>query len=77
MGEQPKESAISTVQRHVIEAERHVADLKRIVDEMVRDKHPKQAELARRLLHTLEESLALARDHLDRVEKSAKFQRTS
>ena len=65
------EDGLSTAQRHVIEAEQHVADLKRILDEMIRDKHPVQAELARRVLHTMEESLALARDHLDREVKKA------
>lgn len=70
MGERSDEDDLSRVQRHVIEAEQHVADLKRIVAEMARDKHHKQAEMARRVLRTLEQSLALARDHLVREEAS-------
>jgi GAF domain-containing protein len=63
------EDELSKVQRHVMEAEQHVADLKRIVEELLRDKHTAQAALARRVLHTLEESLALARDHVTREEE--------
>ncbi len=72
MDERSDQDALSTVRRHVIEAEQHVADLKRIIEEMVRDKHPKQAEMARRVLRTLEESLALARDHLAREQEKVK-----
>jgi hypothetical protein len=67
LGTRSDESA-STAQQHVLEAEQYVADLKRIVEELVRDKHPAQAELARRVLRTLEESLTLAREHLAREE---------
>jgi len=70
LDERSDEDALSKTQRHVIEAEQHVANLRRIVEEMVRDKHPEQAEMARRVLRTLEESLALARDHLAREERS-------
>ena len=69
MEKQSDEDATSTAQRHVIEAEQHVADLKRILQELLRDKHTAQAEVARRVLQTLEESLALARDHLAREEQ--------
>jgi hypothetical protein len=62
----PGAAPASTAQRHVIEAEQHVADLRRILEELLRDKHAAQAEVARRVLHTLEESLRLARDHLAR-----------
>jgi hypothetical protein len=63
------EDQVSTAQRHVIEAEQHVADLSRILKEMVRDRHAEQAGLARKLLQTLEESLRLAREHLAREKK--------
>ena len=66
MDERSDEDAASTAQRHVIEAEQHVADLKRILEELLRHRHTAQAEVARRVLHTLEVSLALARDHLAR-----------
>lgn len=66
MDKRSDEDALSRAQRHVIEAEQHVANLKRVLKELVRDKHLKQAETARRVLSTLEESLALARDHLAR-----------
>jgi hypothetical protein len=60
------DESASTAQQHVLEAEQYVADLKRILEELVRDKHPAQADLARRVLRTLEESLTLAREHLAR-----------
>ena len=63
------EDQLSTAQRHVIEAEQHIADLSRILEELVRDRHAEQAELARKVLQTLEESLRLARDHLAREKK--------
>ena len=69
MDKQSDEDALSTTQRHVIEAEQHVADLKRILQELLRDRHTAQADVARRVLQTLEESLTLARDHLAREEK--------
>jgi hypothetical protein len=56
----------STAQRHVIEAEQHIADLHRILEELQRDRHTQQAELAGRVLRTLEESLRIARAHLAR-----------
>ena len=65
------ESSLSMAQRHVIEAESHVADLRRILDELLRDRHAAHAELAGRVLHTLEESLRIARDHLAREEDKA------
>ena len=68
MGKRPDEDALSRTRRHVDEAEQHVADLKRIIEELVRDKHSAQAELARRVLGTLEQSLMLAREHLAREE---------
>jgi hypothetical protein len=77
LNERSDEADLFRVQRHVIEAERHVADLKRIVEELVRDKHPVQAEMARRVLRTLEQSLALARDHLAREEQRGSSRRKS
>jgi hypothetical protein len=64
-----EESPLSVAQRHVIEAEQRVADLKRILKELLRDRHAVQAEMAGRVLHTLEESLRLARDHLAREQE--------
>lgn len=64
------EDSVSMARRHVTEAERHVADLKRILEELVQDKHPEQAELARRVLRTMEDSLRLAQDHLAREQNA-------
>ena len=74
MEKQSDRDALSKIRRHVVEAEWHVAKLRRIVEKMVRDEHPRQAEMARRVLQTLEHSLALARDHLSRKEQSAAFE---
>jgi hypothetical protein len=75
LDKRPDEDALSMTRRHVNEAEQHVADLRRIVEELVRDKHAAQAELARRVLSTLEQSLMLAREHLAREESGFPFQR--
>lgn len=69
MDKKTEESSLSMTQRHVIEAEQHVADLRRILEELLRDRHATQAAMARRVLQTLEESLRLARDHLAREEE--------
>jgi hypothetical protein len=51
-------------QRHVIEAEGHVARQEALIKELDRDGHPELAITARELLVTLKTSLRLAREHL-------------
>ncbi|MBV8096558.1 MAG: hypothetical protein JO110_25615 [Acetobacteraceae bacterium] len=65
------EDALARAERHVREAERHVARLAEIVDEMDRDHHPHAAAMARTLLATLQESLQLMREHL-RLERQTR-----
>ncbi|MBV8096596.1 MAG: hypothetical protein JO110_25810 [Acetobacteraceae bacterium] len=59
------EDALARAQRHVWEAERHVAHLVRIIEELERSPvHGSAAATARKVLGTLQESLRLAREHL-------------
>jgi hypothetical protein len=60
-----QESPLSQAQRHVLENEQRVARQRDIIAEMDRDEHPKVAAKARRLLETMEETLRLARQHLE------------
>jgi hypothetical protein len=60
----PPEDALARAERHVREAERHVAHLAAIVDELDRHNHPEAAERAKKVLATLRRSLELSRDHL-------------
>lgn len=62
---------VSTARQHVVQAEHHVAHQRRIVEELVRRKHLRQADMAQRVLHTLEDSLKLAQEHLAREEEKA------
>ena len=71
LNQRSDEDTLSRLRRHVAEAEQHVADQKRIIEKWVGGGHTVQADLARRVLVTLEESLTLARDHLSREQKRA------
>ena len=62
----PPEDALARAERHVREAEEHVAHLVGIVEELDRDNHPEAADRARKVLATLRQSLKLSRDHLRR-----------
>lgn len=63
--------SVATAQRHVIQAEQHVARVGRIIDRLSQDKHQALAETARLVLQTLEHSLRLAEEHLAREEQKA------
>ena len=65
-GRDEDEDLLSMAQRHVIEAEEHVARQNALIKDLERDTHAKAAEQARVVLRTLQQSLELARDHLRR-----------
>ena len=60
------EDALARAERRVREAERHVAHLIVIIDELDSDRHAEAAAKARDVLATLEHSLELAREALRR-----------
>ena len=60
------EDALARAERHVRDAERHVAHLIVIIGELDSDQHPRAAALARQVLATLRQSLELAPEHLRR-----------
>ena len=62
----PPEDALARAERHVREAEGHVAHLLAIIEELDRDNHPEAAGRARKVLVTLRRSLELSRAHLRR-----------
>jgi hypothetical protein len=62
---------LAIAQQHVIEAEEHVARQRELLTELERDSHAKAAKLARAVLETLEKSLELAREHLEREQDEA------
>ena len=53
------------VERHIVEGEARVARQGELVRRLERD-HPERAEVARRILETLRETLKLGRQHLER-----------
>jgi hypothetical protein len=59
------DSPVAVAERHVAEAEQRVARQRRLIEELVRDKHLVTAEQARKVLRLLEDSLRLARIHLE------------
>ncbi|MBX6745165.1 MAG: hypothetical protein IRY87_24285 [Acetobacteraceae bacterium] len=65
------EDALAQAERHVREAEGHIAHQLRIIEELDRDDHPRAAAMAREVLRTLQRSLELAREHL-RLEQEAR-----
>jgi hypothetical protein len=58
------ESPVVQARRHVIQFERRVERQKQLIEELERDKHPAMAVHGRKILEVLEESLRLARVHL-------------
>ena len=60
-----KESPIALAERHVAEAERRIARQRTLIARLERDRHATTAEYARRILDVLQESLRLARVHLE------------
>ena len=59
-------NALIRAERHVRDAERCVARLVIIIEELDADRHPRAAAKAREVMATLEASLELARYGLDR-----------
>ena len=59
------ESPVAVARRHVVDAERRVARQKRLIETMERDRHMSMAANGRKVLSVLEESLRLARVHLE------------
>lgn len=58
------ESVLTMAERHVAEADRHVEDQRRLIEVLVRDKHTRMLEHARKVLELLKQSQRLARTHL-------------
>jgi hypothetical protein len=61
----PKESPISLAERHVAEAERRIGRQRALIAQLERDRHAATAEHGRKILEVLQESLRLARVHLE------------
>jgi porphobilinogen deaminase len=59
------ETPLEIAERHVAEGEHRIARQKELIEELVRDKHDAVVHKARDILATLEESLRLARIHLE------------
>ena len=66
------ETSLEAAQRHVQEGKERVARQRAIVEEMERDRHIQAAAKARRIMATMEASLRLAQQHLDRLQKASK-----
>lgn len=58
------EDPIAQAQRHVLEAEAHIARQSRLIEELERDGHTRMATQARLVRDTLQHTLELAREHL-------------
>ncbi len=58
------EDPIAQAQRHVREAEAHIARQSKLIEELERDGHTRMAEQARTVLNTIRHTLELARQHL-------------
>ena len=58
------ESVLEMAERHVAEAERHVEHQRHLIEVLIRDKHERMVEHARKVLAVLEQSRELARTHL-------------
>jgi hypothetical protein len=65
------EDALVRAERHVRQAEEHVAHQAAILEELVRNGHQRAVPRAREVLATLQRSLELAREHL-RLEREAR-----
>ena len=58
------ETMVALAQRHVTEAEARIARQRELIQELERDGHKSMAGRAQKVLSVLEESLRLARIHL-------------
>ena len=59
------ETPLEQAERHVREGEARVSRQEEIIIEMERDHHSTTAETARKVLETLQKTLAVAREHLE------------
>jgi len=59
------ETLLQVTQRHVLEGEERVSRQRAMIETMERDHHSEIAAKARVILATMEESLRLARKHLE------------
>jgi hypothetical protein len=66
------ESLLEVAQRHVQEGKRRIARQRAIIEEMERDRHLQAAAKARRIMATMEASLRLSQQHLDRLQQASK-----
>ncbi|MDO9714294.1 hypothetical protein [Paracraurococcus lichenis] len=65
------ETPLETARRHVAEGEARCARQAEILREMITDDHPQAAEMARRVLANLENTLETSREHLRLEETEA------
>jgi hypothetical protein len=63
----PPETELQVAERHVREGEERIARQEALIRELDRDGHPATAEMGRKVLVTLNESLGLARAHVVRL----------
>ncbi len=59
------ETLLQLAQRHVLEGEDRIARQRTLIETMERDHHLETAATARGILATMEESLRLAKQHLE------------
>ncbi len=59
------ESPVAVAERHVAEAERRIARQRKLIEQLERDKHTVAADHGRKVLVVLQDSLRLARVHLE------------
>jgi hypothetical protein len=59
------ETLLEMAERHVLKGEERIARQQAVIEAMERDNHPNTAAKAREILTTMQESLRLARQHLD------------
>ena len=65
------ETPLEMARRHVAESEARCAQQAEVLREMIADNHPHAAEVAKRLLATLEDTLDLMRERLEIEEARA------
>ena len=62
-------SGLDVARRHVFEGEQRVIRQMALIQELVRNKHAETVALARAILESLEDSLALAHNNVRRLEE--------
>jgi hypothetical protein len=66
--QKPEEEAVAKAARHVVAAEKHVAQQEILLAELVQGAHEREAVEARQVLEALQTLLRLAHKHLRRVQ---------